>query len=261
MAMRELKTDLQVDFDLPQEQVESFQNIMFERGYKVGFASITGTGFVHQFREPMMCAMVKPSYRWITHHGPFIDLNKNQCIQDFLDTDLTHLLFIDHDTVPRDRLCLAKLLLAEKDVISGIQAFKTFPTLWSVGYRRNKKSKKLDIEWYNGIDTSPDPVYDPWGFKPEVKNKIQKVIVCGGGFLLVKRDVFDKIEFPWFGTSVLGGRESWKFQGEDFWFAGRCFEAKIPIYVHWGVMTEHMDGRRAYPLRFTKGEDGVIEQL
>lgn len=261
MGMRDLDTSIQVDYDLPQEQVESFQGVLFERGYKVGIASITGTGYIHQFREPMMCAMVKPSYRWFTHHGPFIVLNKNQCVQEFLESDLTHLLFIDHDTIPRDRLCLAKLLLAEKDVISGIQAFKIFPTLWSVGTRKSKKTEKLDVRWHTGVDTSDDPVYNPWEFKQELKNKIQRILICGGGFVLVKREVFDKIEFPWFGANTLGDRKAWKFQGEDFWFAARCFEAKIPVYVHWGVTTEHMDGRRAYPLRFGKGEDGVIEQL
>jgi len=259
MSFKELDTHVQIDFDLPQEQVESFQNIMIERGYRVGFSSITANGWVHQFREPIMCAMVKPSYRWFTHQGPYIDLNKNLVVDEFLETNLTHVLFIDADSVPRDRLCLAKLLLAEKSVISGIQAFKIFPTLWSVGVQdRKKKEGKLNVTWYDGIQTSPDPVYHPWDFYPKLKNKIQRVLVFGGGFVLVKREVLEKIEFPWFGTNTIGDAEKWKFQGEDFWFAGRCFEAKIPVYVHWGVQVEHCDGRRAYPLRFEKDKEEVI---
>jgi len=205
--------------------------------------------------------MVKPSYRWFTHHGIFPDLQKNQAIEEFLETDLTHMLFIDHDSVPKDRLALAKLLLAEKPVISGIQAFKIFPTRWSVGKMRNPKSEKLEVAWLSAFDTSDDPIYAPWDFNQKYHNKIHRALVCGNGFLVVQREVFEKIEFPWFATSYIGERGEWKFQGEDFWFAGRCFDAKIPFYSHWGVKIEHMDGRRPYPLRFEKeGEEALIDE-
>jgi hypothetical protein len=253
--MDEMNYSMEIDFDLSTEVVEEFQNVMFDRGLSVGFCSISGTGFVSQFREAIMCAMVKPSYRWFVHHGIFPDLQKNQAVIEFLDTDLSHILFIDHDTVPKDRLCLAKMLLADKPVISGVQAFKTYPTKWSVGLPKDKTMKKIEVEWLYGDDTSEEPDSDPWKFKENYRNKIQRVMLCGNGFLLVKREVLEEMEFPYFGTNYIGDKENWRFQGEDFWFAARCYQEKVPFYVHWGVKTEHVDGRRWYPLRFDFDEE------
>jgi len=262
--MKELNINIEVDFALKQEQVESFQKVMYDKGLSVGISSITGTGFVHQYREPIMDAQVKPTYKWFPHMGPFPDLNKNINAEEFMDSDLTHMLFIDHDTVPKDRLCIAKMLLADKPVVTGIQAFKTFPSIWSVGLLKKgaeDAETSFEVKWLTTKDTSEDHVYDPWKFKDTFRNKLQRIIVCGNGMLMVKREVFEKIEWPWFGTEYLGNKDEWKFQGEDFWFSARCYQAKIPVYAHWGVKTEHMDGRHAYPLRFEKDEEGFVKGL
>ena len=122
-------------------------------------------------------------------------------------------------------------------------------------------SKNLEVNWITAFETSKDPIYAPWDFNQKFHNKIHRVLVCGNGFLLVKREVLEEMDFPCFGTSYIGEKGKWKFQGEDFWFAARCYDQSFPFYAHWGVKTEHMDGRRPYPLRFEKdSEEGLLDE-
>lgn len=249
--MQEMRYDYKLDFGLSEQVEHDLLNTFHKKQYAIGICSISGDATISQWREPMICDMVKPSHQWFVHQGIFPDLQKNQAVKEFLEEKhLTHMLFIDRDTIPKDRLCLAKLILSKKPVISGIQAFKTYPTLWSVGVPIDHKSKKLEVRWVEGHETSDKPETAPWDFNKTYRNRIQKALVCGNGFLLVERSVFEKLHFPWFATGYTGDRKNWGFQGEDFSFSANCFKHKIPIYAHWGVKTEHQDGRIWYPMDF-----------
>ena len=262
--MQELRHDHKLDFGLSEQVEHDLLNTFHKKQYAIGICSISGDAQISQWREPMICDMVKPSHRWFVHEGIFPDLQKNHAIEEFLEEKhLTHMWFIDRDTIPKDRLCLAKLILSKKPVISGVQAFKNYPTLWSVGVPINKKSEKLEVRWISGDETSKDVDAKPWDFKQEYRNRIQRVLVCGNGFLLVERSVFEKLEFPWFATGYSGDRGDWSFQGEDFAFAANCFKHNVPMYAHWGVKTEHQDGRIWYPMtfEFEEEDDGDKEDV
>jgi len=59
---------------------------------------------------------------------------------------------------------------------------------------------------------------------------LQKVRFVGGGFLLVKREVFETLEFPWFRETIVQYGESACYVGEDIGF---CLHAEQAGYAIW----------------------------
>jgi hypothetical protein len=92
---------------------------------------------------------------------------RNTLTAKFLNTEgSTHLMFIDAD-IGWEPWHLLVLLDAQKDVIGGLYPMKSLPVKWCV----------------NGI---PGKAEEPDG-------KLIEVTKTGTGFLLIKRDVFDKL--------------------------------------------------------------------
>ena len=56
---------------------------------------------------------------------------------------------------------------------------------------------------------------------------------CGAGCLLIKREVFEAIERPWFQWEY----KQWR--GEDFSFTAKCRDAGLDVVVHPGVVCGH----------------------
>ena len=93
---------------------------------------------------------------------------RNTLTAKFLNTEgSTHLMFIDAD-IGWEPWHLLVLLNAQKDVIGGLYPMKSLPVKWCV----------------NGIPGQPEPA-------PEDPNI--EVTKTGTGFLLIKRDVFEKL--------------------------------------------------------------------
>lgn len=58
---------------------------------------------------------------------------------------------------------------------------------------------------------------------------VERVETVGFGVILIRRDVLDEIEWPWFDTPWQPEQE--RHVGEDIFFCGRCYEAGIPIHI------------------------------
>jgi len=92
---------------------------------------------------------------------------RNTLVAKFLNNpDSTHLMFIDAD-IGWEPWHLLVLLNAQKDVIGGLYPMKTLPVKWVV----------------NGFE----------GAAVEDNGVLQEVSKTGTGFMLVKRDVFEKL--------------------------------------------------------------------
>lgn len=92
---------------------------------------------------------------------------RNTLVAKFLNNPTsTHLMFIDAD-IGWEPWHLLVMLNAQKDVIGGLYPMKTLPIKWVV----------------NGFD----------GAKTEDNGNLQEVSKTGTGFMLVKRDVFEKL--------------------------------------------------------------------
>jgi len=92
---------------------------------------------------------------------------RNTLTAKFLHTaESTHLMFIDAD-IGWEPWHLLVMLNAQKDVIGGLYPMKSLPVKWCV----------------NGIP----------GVEPEPDSNLVEVSKTGTGFMLIKRDVFDKL--------------------------------------------------------------------
>lgn len=144
--------------------------------------------------------------------GALVDRARNRLIEQMLDHPIqpTHLFFLDADIVPPADT-LMKLLATCKPIVSGL-------------YRRRL------------------PPYEPMAF---VKNKpipikgprLRKVDVVGAGCLLIRREVFEKINPPWFTSE-------WTDKGhlsEDFSFCEKAQEAGFEIIVDTSVRPLHLE--------------------
>ena len=141
-----------------------------------------------------------PTYRYFTHYGLAIalvdwarrfdyvqqvlffpglypvDLARNQIVKEFLKTDADFLFMIDDDVIP-PRNALEKLLFDDKDIVSGVYPAHT---------------KDVD-----GRPQPPAPLAIRDG-EPVHGSGLEKVDWGGAGCLLVKREVFEAIDKPWF---------------------------------------------------------------
>ncbi len=118
----------------------------------------------------------------------------------------THILFVDYDVLPR-YTTLKKLLEHDKDIISGVYpAVQKFKISWCLS--REKPFKMMDFE--------------------DLPNNPFKVHIACNGMLLVKMEVFDKIEWPYWQTQYFtdGVR-----MGADLYFFEKAKAVGYDIWV------------------------------
>ena len=114
---------------------------------------------------------------------------RNLCVSGFLESDCTHMLFIDSDINVQAKTIM-KMLQAEKDLISVPYPLKAF--LWDKGLdeiKQGKIKKPKDLEQI--FNSYPMKVMD----KNDVKltDGIIEITHAPTGCMLIKRSVFDKL--------------------------------------------------------------------
>lgn len=150
------------------------------------------------------------------------DSARNYCVEQFLQTDNTHLLFLDDDVVP-PVYALGRLLEADKPVISGLYPIQwANPATGSMGTRQSVFSDVLSN-----------------GELVEAKGEgVQLIQSCGGGCLLIRRDVLETIKAPWFKFHY--NERGLMNLGEDVDFCRKLKDANIPLYAHFDVQCNHV---------------------
>jgi hypothetical protein len=143
-----------------------------------------------------------------------LDLKRNSCVRNFLGTDCTHLLFWDSDTVAVPN-AIKILLEYDKPVVS------------AVVYRKGGQHLPCFGSWDEELEVYKTPI-------PFEYNKLQQVDIVGTGFVLIKREVFEQLEYPWFKCYERGNAQ------EDIFFCLKCREAGIPLYVDTGLHLGHI---------------------
>lgn len=148
--------------------------------------------------------------------GRPVDYVRNSIIQQFLRlADYTHLFFLDSDTEPPVD-CVEKLLSLNTKIASGC-----YPVVMQSGLRWALANKHKDGHYrlLERIDKEPF-----------------EVDAGGAGCLLIRRDVFDAVSWPWFKwiNNEDGSQES-----EDMHFFRKCNQAGIRIKVHPDVICNH----------------------
>ena len=156
------------------------------------------------------------------------DLARNRFATKLLESDYTHLLMLDLDHVhPADivqRLARWVLMNPEIEVVGGLN------------FRRSEPYEPccffLDRE--HGTVNAPAD----WG------KGLMKVDYIGTGSILIAREVFEKIEPPWF-YNVYGIEANWadEWPGEDIGFSEKCQKAGVNMYVDTTTTSPHISER------------------
>ena len=132
--------------------------------------------------------------------------------------DYDYIMWIDSDQVfePND---FFKLLEHDKDIVSGLYLRKPQgDTLNDIPIEFacfNEDGKKL--------------------YTNEVNGELIKVWSNGMGWMLIKKGVFEKIEYPWFGPII----EGLGFHGEDVSFQLRAKDVGFDSYVDTSIVVGH----------------------
>ena len=165
---------------------------------------------------------------------------RNTVVETFLSKPrATHLLFLDSDIICSSNAC-RKLLSHNKELISGIYFQRgqyQFPTIYQ--YTGNHK---VDGKIRPTFSSHTAPVYDYLGKKCLPQSSITyatiegtdgliKIGGCGAGFLLVRREVFEKIPSPWF---------SFEKGGEDLYFSDKARQYGFDIWADMSVLLGHL---------------------
>lgn len=165
-------------------------------------ALFTTIGYYKQLGEDA------PMFGLVFPVGCYVYINRNICVTQAVETNASHLFFVDADVeFPPDTL--VKLLHADKDII---------------GATYNKRS------W------PPRPILDIR--KEDMPDGLCKSNAMPTGVLLIKTDVFRKITQPWFAYQFTEGQEEWV--GEDIYFCRKATQAGFEIWCDPTIDVKHI---------------------
>lgn len=129
-------------------------------------------------------------------------LARNMLVEEFLKTEATHLFFCDDDVILPDDV-LERLLALDSDIAKAAMPFLC------------KQNGHTGI--YIDLQKKPNDFWEePWPCGQFPINR------CGTAALLVKRHVFEKVEYPWF--QYFENREG-GMMSEDVVFSDKAREA------------------------------------
>lgn len=184
-----------------------------------------------------LMTMWKPEHYLLDKLGPTIDVNRNVLVEKALsDPDTTHILFVDSDTVlPYDMIArfLKFMEMDHIDMMSGIYYQKSMPF-------RTTQFMEFDEVQFTRIRVADYP-----------EGSLVKIESAGAGALLIKREVFDKIEPPYY--RFIMSESGVKYLGEDIHFFRKTEEAGLNLYVDTSIICQHINGTHMFPLMFEQG--------
>lgn len=147
--------------------------------------------------------------------GYSVDVTRNNIAKYALENKYDYIMWVDSDIiVPKDTL--VKLLSHNKDIVSGVYAYKTLGAKQVVAKRFDSEGEYEDLT-ISEIRES---------------KKLIKVDGVGFGCVLTKTEIFDKINYPWFVFT----QES----GEDIYLCRKAQNAGYEIYLDPTVLCGHI---------------------
>ena len=140
-----------------------------------------------------------------------IDRTRNVLVDSALEMECTHVLFLDADmSYPRD--IVSRLLAHDKDIVGALcfGRYPPYPPMLS-------------------IDGQSIPNLQDIRCKNEVLIPVEKI---GTGCLMIKTDVFNEVQYPWF--------EITPNMGEDWSFCVKARGAGFDIFVDTTLTPGHL---------------------
>lgn len=148
-----------------------------------------------------------------------VDNARNAIVKTFLETDATHLFFIDSDTIP-PLSALRRLLAHDKPVMSGLTPIVEL----------DEKTGDYWRKW-NCVDSTDQFMQPNTGVR-----------ICkgsGGSCIMIKREVFEKMTAPWYRFEYKSDQGKDIMVGEDIYFIVNALSKGIHTYADTSILCQH----------------------
>ena len=160
----------------------------------------------------------KMGYKFYPYLVPH-DNARNTAVKGFLEDFWDYLVMIDDDIIPPIET-IDELLKADKEIIS--------PTCLTIKPDENNMTFPIPVA--NRYD-------EDHKYRPYYGQGIEETDTITGGMFMVKREVYEKIERPFYFTYHKDGTVEYS---EDFVFSQQCQSLGYKLYTHYGILCEHM---------------------
>lgn len=148
-----------------------------------------------------------------------VDRARVQIVDEFMKSDCTHLLFIDSDTIP-PQTALYDLLKHDKPVVSALTPI----------IEHNDHTKQWYKKW-NCVNGKDEHVKPNQGLVP-IKG-------AGSSCILIRRDVFEKIEKPYYSFLYKDDNGKDVEVSEDIHFIIKCLQKGIECFADTDIICKH----------------------
>ncbi len=174
---------------------------------------------------PFYLALNKPEGTLSTSvHGQSPAQARNIIIKQGLNNNCTHILFVDDDMIlPPD--ALIKLLSHKKDVVTALYLMRDYPHYPVI----------FDKVFENG--------YNKYVFMEGHVDGLLPITNCGLGCVLIKTEVFRKLEEPWVRLGEIE-KDGWC---DDVGFFNRVREAGFELFCDTEVRAGHITSLVVHP--------------
>lgn len=150
----------------------------------------------------------------------YVHSASNRMVHDFLGLeDATHLFWTESDMLLPDETIL-RLLDVDQPIVSGVY------------FLRNGEGQPCLYRKVVRMKSNPFP-FSPVSLFPQ-EEPFQLDGCPGMGCVLIKREVFEKLDFPWFDLKE-------GMYGQDIFFYTRVYDAGISVWVHPKVRCGQID--------------------
>lgn len=222
-----------------------YHELCQENGWNVALVIPSHGGITNVWTLRSLIGMYRPRGMTYVPTGCFVDVLRNRSIKESLkNPEITHLFFIDSDMV-LPFFGLMRLLQRRQEVVCGLYMQRAPPFNW------------LIYQYQEGVK-----VPQRTDLKEEWKNQVIEVGGSGGGCLLVSKDVFFKVGYPWFHISYTKGTTTTPaaqdYLSEDVQFFMKCHQVGIKTFMDTSVLCQHMNGTLAFPHHL--GDDKAIDE-
>jgi GT2 family glycosyltransferase len=198
--------------------------------------------FSAQYVSSLWQTRIAASAAWVPVVGQAIDLGRNTICKRFLTSGFDYLLMHDNDATWHPD-AIQRLVDRALPVVSGIIFKRALPTVPTIGVYAGTSvdghqmygfartiNRILDKVEKEGIPEEKNEL-----LYPEQPDDIQEIDGAGAHFMLIRRDVIEAIQYPWYECSTTNG-------GEDFDFCRKVHKAGFKMYVDYSVFTGHVVG-------------------
>jgi GT2 family glycosyltransferase len=204
-------------------------------------AILTRTISYAPFWQTVTSLQIPPGSSLITSEGTAISFQRNAAVEHLLaNPELAWLWFLDDDHLIPPATC-ATLLAHNLPIVGGL-------------YYTRRDPLRLTAMRLSRDEAGRPSAFHP--LKPPLKPGLHQVDGMGMGCTLIRREVFEKVENPWFLADQYGLQN-----GEDFYFCLKAGDAGYKIYVDSSVRIGHLTTMAIRPSETGTVQMGFAPQM